>query len=77
MNATTEKLNPDVVLIDLKMPEMAGFEASRPRRDAYSYPDEEAISDLAGEITLSHPEIFCLPEVAPDEFEAAFDWFLS
>ncbi len=47
------------------------------RWDAYSYPDEETISDLAGEITLSHPELFCLPEVEPDEFEVVFDWFLS
>jgi hypothetical protein len=45
--------------------------------DAYSYPDEESISDLAGDITLSRPELFYLPEVEPDEFEAVFDWFLS
>jgi hypothetical protein len=45
--------------------------------DAYSYPDEESIGDLAGEIALSRPELFCLPEVEPDEFEAVFDWFLS
>ncbi len=45
--------------------------------EAYSYPDEESISDLAGEITLSRPELFYLPEVEPDEFEAVFDWFLS
>jgi hypothetical protein len=45
--------------------------------DAYSYPDEESISDLAGEITLGRPELFYLPEVEPDEFEAVFDWFLA
>jgi hypothetical protein len=47
------------------------------RSDAHSCQDEETISDLAGEIIISQPEMFNLPQVGPDEFEAVFDWFLA
>jgi hypothetical protein len=47
------------------------------RWDVRSCPDEETISDMADEITISHPELFNLPQVGPDEFEVVFDWFLS
>jgi len=50
---------------------------SRKRWFAYPCPDEAYAADLALEITISHPELFRLPEVGPDEFEAVFDVFLS
>ncbi|NIP85645.1 MAG: hypothetical protein GTO03_08810 [Planctomycetales bacterium] len=39
--------------------------------------DEETLRDLNSPITLSHPELFCLPAVAPDDFEALVDGFLA
>jgi hypothetical protein len=54
-----------------------GPQASRPCWDAYPYPDEESSGDPAGALTLSHPELFCLLTVAPDELQAIVDGFLS
>jgi hypothetical protein len=44
-----------------------------------SYQEENKMNqhNLNSQITLSHPELFCLPAVAPDDFEALIDGFLA
>lgn len=54
-----------------------GSRASRTCWDAYPYPDEESMGGPTGALTLSHPELFCLLAVAPDELQAIVDGFLA